>query len=112
MAKDSEGKVSVFTDILIIIVATKTMVERFQGPSSYSGIVILAIISFLLLRSRFTFVQGLIRTGFSIVAVLLFLIDIFYSKGPKDTAGFLGLLVLMIMLYLVLRYVINLCMLK
>ena len=80
MEEDKGGKVCVWTDLLIIAVLYKFVLQRLPS-STFGPLVVLAFIIFLGLRSRY--IHSVMRNGLSIAAVAAFSIDIYYSLGPS-----------------------------
>lgn len=100
MERDKDEKTSVWTDLLIILVLFKFVLQHV--PSSLLGpLLILVFTVFLGLRSRF--VHSVMRHGLSLAAVGVFLIDISYSLGPGAATLFLVGLVFLFLFYFVMR---------
>ena len=95
---------SVWADILIISVLTKSIVElatkQYITSPSYMAFVLLALVAFLALRSRMF--QHVIRSGLSMVAIGVFSMEIFYTEGAQAFVSFMVLAALLFGLYVVL----------
>ena len=104
MMQVERGKVSVWEDILIISVLTKSIVElatkQYITSPSYMAFVLLALVAFLALRSRMF--QRAIRSGLSMVAIGVFSMEIFYTEGSQTFASVMVLVILLFGLYVVL----------
>ena len=103
---DERGKKpSIWTDILIILVLTKFLLElvskQYLSSPSFVAFVLLALAAFLGLRSNL--IHSVLRTGLSITAVAVFLMHIFYSEGPRSFSLLLPLLILLFAIYLLVR---------
>ncbi len=98
-------KVSVWTDILIILVLvrfiTGLMTKGYITSIPFIAFVFISMLGFLALRSPF--IQAAMRSALSIVAVITFLIDILYSRGSGALLSFLVLLVPLFIIYFIFR---------
>ena len=98
--REKDEKTSVWTDLLIIAVLFKFSLQNVQstlfGPS-----MVLVFIGFLSLRSHI--VGSVIRSGLSLAALSVFLIDVRYSLKPGALTIFLVGLASLFLFYFIMR---------
>jgi len=100
MGRGKDERISIWTDLLIILVLVKFVMQRLS-PSLFVPLILVVFVFFLALRSRC--VHSVMRHGLSLAAVGAFLIDIFYTQGQGVFFRVLGVLILLFLLYLIMR---------
>lgn len=81
---------------------SKLLIEELLSPGQFV-LFALALIAIIALRGPFSFVQGIVRTGLSIIGIIIFFANIYYSAGIGVALAFGMLFGLLLIVYFYIR---------